>query len=314
MEILSILEQIAKITYQIQIIYIRLTLLEVSRDIEDNYVSLKKQYLEELFLLKEQEDEAYKPLEADYTIVTSAIEVMNRFQGRDVSEKMESCQKRIFNRLQSIAFNCGIAESSTDLMESFIEEEFFATLYLDKGYSKEELLKLIDSLYPKINKSIAYQYLGTLNIALDNHNNFDIRRLLLNLKFDYLFQKGDIIESDFLRHNFNSIPLSLNEELSRISIPEHLKQLYLDNKIKDIIIFTLLPILAAITDKEMGLEELIWFKTYILYLSKECLNDVKNTVSNYCFNYSEIKKLLLKTISDLDVIKKEHNNSKGIEI
>ena len=55
LELLQALEEISRLSFEIQIIYSRLTLLEVSKDITENYEQEKKLLLDSLALLLEEE-------------------------------------------------------------------------------------------------------------------------------------------------------------------------------------------------------------------------------------------------------------------
>lgn len=301
-----ILEDIARITFELQIIYSRLTLLEVSKDIEPNYEKDKKELLDALAILKEEEKEAYKPLKEDYMTAVSALEKFCKLENDNVSEKLYLCQKRIKNNLTQIVYETGIYEENEDFIDSYLEEEFYTHLFFDRNFSKEEMQTFIENVLPVINASISRHYISTINEDIKNPSNFNIKRLLINKKLDWIFEKGGSLEDEALANNFNILKMNLNEEISIPNIPESLKQEFINYEIKNKV-FDMLSILAAFEDKEDVLEEIEWFKTYLLYLDEKAIENARLTILGYNFQNKEIKNILLRSITNANLLKRVHN-------
>ena len=62
-EFLQTMENISRLSFEIQVIYSKLTLLEVSKDITEDYDKQKKDLLDQLAILIDEETEyyAYEP-------------------------------------------------------------------------------------------------------------------------------------------------------------------------------------------------------------------------------------------------------------
>ena len=164
----------------------------------------------------------------------------------------------------------------------------------------------IENVLPVINASISRHYISTINEDIKNPSNFNIKRLLINKKLDWIFEKGGSLEDEALANNFNILKMNLNEEISIPNIPESLKQEFINYEIKNKV-FDMLSILAAFEDKEDVLEEIEWFKTYLLYLDEKAIENARLTILGYNFQNKEIKNILLRSITNANLLKRVHN-------
>ena len=309
LELLQALEEISRLSFEIQIIYSRLTLLEVSKDITENYEQEKKLLLDSLALLLEEEKEAYKPLENDFYQTEYVQELLRKRFNDNVPPKYRLIQNRIFKKIESILNRQAIDLNDHDYLEVFLEEEFYSDLFLDKDFSMDDIAAVVRDLTIPIDDSLARHYVSTINEDIKNPSNFDIRRHLINTKFEFVYEHSGSIEQECLSQRFNNnLKVALSDETLLPGIDPSVKRKYfneyLRNKLLDMLI-----VCGSCTELDMAVPEICWFKTYLLYLSDEELLNIKQRVIDYNFQDNEIKDALLKAINDIKLHKKIHNKN-----
>ena len=72
-------------------------------------------------------------------------------------------------------------------------------------------------------------------------------------------------------------------------------------------LYNIIAILASSTEEDISLEELIWFKTYIVYLKPEMLAGIIEYIENYNFQMDIIKNKLIDYLNDIENIRLLHN-------
>ena len=303
-----LLENITKITFTIMINYSRLALLEISKDISPDYEKKKKILLAAIALLKIEEEKIYEPLKEDYITAQSYLDYFNKRENDNVKEKFYLCQKRIKNNLKRIVFSNGLDEENEDFIESYLEEEFFTYLFFDREFSKDEMLTFIEIL-PIINNSLDHNFISNISEDINNPDNFDIRRLLINIKLNWIFETGGLLERDALNHNFDN--LEFNPELKIPNISDQLKTDFLNFEIKNKL-YDIITIMAAVTDKDLVLGEIEWFKTYLFYLDSKSIEEINKRIKYYNFQNKDIQNTLLQFIEHIKNIQTIHNNQKTL--
>lgn len=301
-ETLNQLNEITEISFKIAIIYNGLILLEIFKDINDNYLSQKKTFLEQLQILLEDEKEAYSFFESDLYQVEELLEFLQRKQNQDVSEKERLVQNRILNKLKAIELQCAIESKDEDCLE-----EFYADLFLDSDISIADLISIIEGLTLPMEDSLNRHFVSTLNEAIKNPCNYTLRRHLISAKYDFIYEHSGSIEQECLTQGFNyNLKMDLREETALPEIDPKTKSDYLKKYIKNKLL-DMLIVCGSCTELDMAIPEIAWFKTYLLYLSDSDVEEIKTRVSDYYFQNDEIKETLQKALKDINVLRAIHN-------
>ena len=307
-EFLQTMENISRLSFEIQVIYSKLTLLEVSKDITEDYDKQKKDLLDQLAILIDEETEYYAFFKEDFYLTEEALEFLRKGFKENVPEKYRLVQNRIIKKLESILLKGAIENEDEEYLEMFLEEEFFATLFLDKGYDMDTLIPLIDKLHLPIKESLNRHFVSTLNEDIKNPSNFDIRRILINTKLDFIYEESSQIEQECLSQGFDSLKINLSSETNLPDVDPKLKKDFFNKHLKDKLL-DMLIVAGSCTEFEIALPEIIWFKTYLLYLDDTEIKDIEERLTDYTFQDQDIKEFLLKAIKDINLSKTVHNNS-----
>ncbi len=304
--ILELFEKISQITFDIKVAYSKLTLLEVSKDIEVNYNEDKKKLLDYLSIRLKDEEEAYEVFNSNEEALY-ALEKIYKYENSKVPETYYLCQQRIKNKLKELVYKYGIEEQSDDFIESYLEDEFFTYLLFDRNFSDEEMYTFIKDVLPILNYSTDRHFLHNINNDINNPDNLDIRRLLINKKLDWLFEHNGIIEKEALEHGFDNYNISLSED-TKMPINDDLKHDLINFEVKNKIYDNLVN-LGAVDDIELVLPELEWVKTYLLYLNDKEIQELKDYVVNYNFQDRSIKDRVINIINNNKNNILEHNST-----
>jgi len=303
-EPLSYLNKIAKITFKIAAVYLRLFYLELFKDGLSDYEKQKKDLIDTLVLLKGDEDDLYSYFEENSPYI---FEALSLFDGAAiyVVDKIQSlCQYRMINRLSSIALKYGMAEHDEDMLDEYRSKEFFINLK-QYGYEEDDLFDFIERFFPVMNKSQIVHYIATLDNEMINSTPSLYFRYL-HLKFDKIFENGVFLEDEMIQSDFKSNNLKLHEELNISDVDSELIKQYLDSKMPEDIILTM-PLLSSFDDIKEGLDELLWFKTYLVYIDDCNLKSIRDMVTSANYKSPTIKNMLLEAIDNIDKLRGLHN-------
>ena len=303
-----LLEKITKVTFAIMNNYKKLAVLEINIDSSPNYEKKKKFLLAAITLLKIEEEKIYEPLKEDDITAQNLFEYFNNRENSNVNEEYYLCQIRIKNNLKRIVFSNGLDEDNEDFIETYLEEELLTYLFFDREFSEDELLTFIEIL-PIINDSLAHSFISIISRDINNPNNNDIKRLLINIKLNWIFETGGLLESNALNNNFDN--LEFNPELKIPNISDQLKTEFLNFEIKNKL-YDIITIMAAVIDKDLVLGEIEWFKTYLFFLDSKSIEEISKRIKNYSFQNKDIQNTLLQFIENIKKIQTIHNNQKTL--
>ena len=292
-----LLNQIAQITLTLQTNYKRLIFLEINKDINPNYEQIKNYIITQIKQLKLQEDELYKPLEEDYPTAQNFLDYFYDNENYNVKEEYYLCQKRIKKKKKKIVFDSGISEENEEFIELFIEEELITYLSFDHEFTPDEMLIFI-KIFPTINEALSYNFYNNISTDINNPNNSNIRKLLIDIKFNWIFETGNTIENEAIEKGFNN--LDLNNEIKLPNISEQLKTAFFNFEIKNKL-YDIITIMGSSTDKDLILSEIEWFKTYLFYLDPKSIEEINNRIKTYNFQNKDIQSILLQYIETIQL-------------
>ncbi len=235
-----------------------------------------------------------------------ALNYLNNFDSIFITDDFRLCKNRLRNYLSNKLLKTALEIQDEEFIDDYLINEFITYITITRQFTKEEMIVLIENVLPKLNESLIKHFILTLNNDIKNETNYYNKKELLKLKYEFLLEKGKDVEISVLNNNLNA---SLNNDLSSINVDSSLKQELINFEVMNNL-YNNVTILSSVTEKEIALEELIWFKTYILYIDENMLTTLKNYINDVNFQNNDIKLELIDNLNNVDKLKYMHNQDK----
>lgn len=303
-DLLELLDEIARITFDIKAEYDRLPYLLTNKDYISNYENEIDKVIARLVELRIEEDKAYSLLENNLLFISQLVNYLERRRNDNMDETAGLCFNRIKNNLHLLMFLEPIEEH--DFTKAvFMQDRKFQFL-INNGIEPDAATLFTRKFTFAFETSVAYHLQITIEEEFKKANVKE-RAELLKLKLDSSFIVGNELEEEFFNTRFEPIKHSLSESISNsFGIDPKIKNDYLDI-LALTIIHKKLFLLASLNPCPDATKLLFEFKTYILYISKDNLNVLKNNILKMQFASNTIQSLLIQAIDSAEKRKKLHN-------
>ena len=303
-DLLELLDEIARITFDIKAEYDRLPYLLTNKDYISNYENEIDKVIARLVELRIAEDKAYSLLENNFLFISQLVNYLERRRNDNMDETARLCFNRIKNNLHLLMFLEPIEEH--DFTKAvFMQDQKFQFL-TSNGIDPQDAIIFTRKFTFLFETSVAYHFQMTLEEQAKNANTKE-KAELLKIKLDSAFMTGNELEENFFTTKFETVKSSLNDSVANsFGIDPKIKDGYLDI-LAFIIIQNKLILLSQLNPCSDTTKLIFEFKTYILYISKTNLNTLKNIILNMQFTSNIIQSLLIQAIDSAEKRKRLHN-------
>ena len=305
----KILEKLSEISFKILGQYDELIMLETNPKSLD-YDEKRKRIIEKLVALSLKEEQIYSMLNYDADAIARIIDFIN-----------ENYLKNSNNNIKDLDYLYKIKNSDNNIV-IFRILEFLNELYKkykskdDSDYYNEYISLLLDEgidiftakyFYDTVNTKIELSFLvrkaANIKHEADNMKNKGLQNELIKSYFRQIFL-NKYLEDTLLQTEYQSVPCRLDEELKFGIIPKSVQNTYIN--------YTMLKrakkvITVAKEETAFPIECIITFKTILLYLTTEGIEEVKELINKTSFKLFYLKQILLDEIKYLDLNKAYHN-------
>ena len=300
-DLMELLDEIAKTTFEIHSIYNKLSFaLQKQKDLE-NLIS-------SLIIKKIEEDDLYSYLEdapIDLLNVYNYLYKREKESYKLMNETSRLCYRRILNNLYIIIL---IDEDIFNLIgHELLKNDRNYQFLLDNNINKEEAVYFYRKFKYNFELSLSYRFDTILNNEITNNKD---NKELIKIRLNTAFVRGNELEDELITSKFTNINSTLLEETSpTFGISINIKDDF-QNINALLSIHLNISKLSKMSPNNTTKELIYEFKTFILYLSENNLQILKNNIINTTFISPLIKKELLKSIDNLKDDIKIHNNTK----
>lgn len=299
-ELLEELEMILKSTANIQKCLNKLSSLELLSDtFHIDYSEAKSKLLEVLNNILDYENSGYDFLEEAEDIE----ETLEFLDEHDLNQVNQPCLNRMQNYLSNSLLKKVVTNYDDDTINDYISNEFLTYITINRQFTTDEMRTFITELLPTLNKSLIKHFMINMNNEIKKETNFKRKRKLTDLKYNILFEQGKGLELDVINNNLTG---NIENEIKLSNIEPTLKN--------DLLVFEIMNnlynnivILSSCLEEDISLEELVWFKTYSLYLNNDMLKSLTEYIANYNFQNETIKNKLIDYLNNINDYKKLHN-------
>lgn len=304
-ELIEEIEAIFKIDLNIKKAYNKLMTIDLLDGKIERFNEAKNDILTILKKLFDYENSTIDFL-VDSDEAMDALNYLNNFDSIFITDDFRLCKNRLRNYLSNKLLKTALEIQDEEFIDDYLINEFITYITITRQFTKEEMIVLIENVLPKLNESLIKHFILTLNNDIKNETNYYNKKELLKLKYEFLLEKGKDVEISVLNNNLN---VSLNNDLSSINVDSSLKEELINFEVMNNL-YNNVTILSSVTEKEIALEELIWFKTYILYIDENMLTTLKNYINDVNFQNNDIKLELIDNLNNVDKLKYMHNQDK----
>ncbi len=304
-ELIEEIEAIFKIDLNIKKAYNKLMTIDLLDGKIERFNEAKNDILTILKKLFDYENSTIDFL-VDSDEAMDALNYLNNFDSIFITDDFRLCKNRLRNYLSNKLLKTALEIQDEEFIDDYLINEFITYITITRQFTKEEMIVLIENVLPKLNESLIKHFILTLNNDIKNETNYYNKKELLKLKYEFLLEKGKDVEISVLNNNLNA---SLNNDLSSINVDSSLKQELINFEVMNNL-YNNVTILSSVTEKEIALEELIWFKTYILYIDENMLTTLKNYINDVNFQNNDVKLELIDNLNNVDKLKHMHNQDK----
>ena len=301
-EILSILNELAKISFKIINIY---------DNILDSITNNKdfSNHLHELLSLKIIEEKLYAYFKNDYAKINFALNYTFSHQSNNLSNKDTLCVIRITKHLCRI-HALTLADNPDLITDNEINKKVIDYL-INNGYSEMESKSIYLSISPLIEKSVATTLHNILLNEISKLKSQNIRYIYFKRLLYQSFTTSSSFEEELINNSFSFIPNTLNEDLPTIiNDSSRIKETIISLTIHNIID----KLISAFIEEqnEENLDEIFYqFKAYAMHLTitdlKIYLKVINLLASKFTFNHEFLTKEI-NSIIDLRTKSKGMNN------
>lgn len=303
-EVYAQLEQIEKITSNIQKIYVALMCLYMNKDFMLDYDDQITGLVNALTAFKIEEDNAYELFNNNLLYTASAGLIINK-KKEQASKESKLCLERIFNRLRII---CDKMPDFIGFTNELGSPSLNYQLLLKQGASNEEASYFVQNYEIMMNNFTARHF---AIFAQEEANSTKIPSEIakyLKLMLDSIFTLGDAVEDEFIASRFTTLKKTLSDEIkSTFGISENAKNMYMNLEGLSDANELLLSLFQAVPSFETT-KSVIAFKVIILYLDNEYLETIKNTICSANFKVPIISDLLIQAIDNIEKLRAKHNS------
>lgn len=305
----KILEKLSEISFKILRQYDELIMLETNpKSLE--YDEKRKRIIEKLVALSLKEEQVYSMLNYDADAIARIIDFIN-----------ENFLKNSNNNIKDLDYLYKIKNSDNNIVIfrilEFLNELYkkykskdgsdyyneYISLLLDEGIDIFTAKYFYDTVDARIEFSFLVRKAANIKHEADNMKNKGLQNELIKSYFRQIFLNKHL-EDTLLQTEYQSVPCRLDEELKFGIIPKSVQNTYIN--------YTMLKrakkiITVAKEETAFPIECIITFKTILLYLTTEGIEEVKELINKTSFKLFYLKQILLDEIKYLDLNKAYHN-------
>ena len=301
-ELLEELEIMLKNTLNIQKVFDKLCSLEMIKDLSLNYDDIKTKLLVILKRLLDNENAALDFLK-DAEDIDDVLEVLYDEEDKCLSSISTPCLKRIRNYLSKLLLKRDIFLVDDEMLDEYLTNEFLTYVTIDRKFTRDEMLIFILQVLPNLNDSLIKHFMISIEEEIAKEKDYQQKRKLIKLKYNTLLAQGKGFEFEVLNNQLHG---NIANELSMPNVQIHLKEDLINFEIMNNL-YNIIVVLSSIEEEDLALEELIWFKTYLIYLNDNMLKLIRDYLTNRHFQNESIKNKLFTYLDDLNNTKKLHN-------
>ena len=260
-----------------------------------NYEELLSTFIEDLRKLKEQEDALYAQIAYESIDIYELFNLTNQQLSSNDNKNIFPCLIRIKNKL--INYSLKHDEAKYRIFENiYCEDDSFKQL-LDQGLIYKEAFDFIIDFQSDFINSFAHHSIIVINtsMAKDDANSYDYIKTKAYVAFTFSNQ----IEDDLIENEYREISSQLDNGMNKeYNIETELVELYLNTYISEYINSIIKGIFKL--DCNYANLSLVVFKTLILYLNDDYLDELYDIILHDVSLTAEIRTLLLDTINNID--------------
>ncbi len=300
-ELISQIEKILKITYQIHNIYEKLIFLETNKELI-NDVQIKIEFLyQRLKILKSKEDELYNFFKDNLAYASITLNYINNNLKKNLEEKDINCISRVIKNLSLI--NNEILSINTEIIPNGTINNNVENYLINQGFDEDDTKAIILKLSSTIESSIATAIFNIINSSIINITNYRIKTIYIKRKYHTAFINGYTLENKLIDNNFNYLSNDLKQNMNNIikissENKQQLLSMLLANNIKKIINDFIYE-----KDPEQLDELLIKFKAYMSHLAKKDLDNYYTIISFLSLSINFNAKVLLNEINNVIILR-----------
>lgn len=303
--LISLLDEIARITFQIYSAYNHIIYTEVNEEYLDDYDDRINMLNNKLANLRIEEDKLYALIEDNPGAVAVLINYLNQNENDKMNDEARLCFMRIKNNLEILLYlspidilKVGINVFKNDPKHIFL---------INNGVDEDDAIEFAGKFRFSFEKSTSFRYVTFVNYMIGTAKNLKEKAALLKMKFELAFTSGNEVEEELMSHHFKTVKNNLSEEIqNNYGIDPLLKRDYLNMIAMERILHNL-SFLSSLVPSISATKLLIEFKTLILYLDNTNIENLKKIIKSLLFNSEIIKMLLLEAISLNEDNKKMHD-------
>ena len=313
-DLMELLDEISESTLSIYDIYNEITKVLINERVDEDKLEI---LIQSLTKAKIVEDDLYSYLENGPIFLIKAINFLDK-EEKQFRNKMDKtatlCFKRIKNNLNILLSLAGNDLLSLGL-DTFKKDPKFNFL-LENGIDEDTAIRFYSHFQFNYEESLSYRYTTIINEAIQKTNTKKEKDKLLQIKLETTFVRGNEIEEDLIQTKFTTIKNDLASEMKpNFGISDSLKDDFIEVWTLYSIHINLIKLSKLSNIDEYTTQLLFEFKTFLLYLTKENLNRLKENISQMNFKSLNVKSILIKSIDMIDEDKKIHfADSKGLSL
>ena len=300
----ELLKEIEDVTFEIRNIYHKLyanlTSPNPDQKLTTTLIDLirsKKYYEADLYSYLENMP---KDLFDTYTLLYRTEQKCNE----SMNEDSHLCYKRIINNLYILIL---LNETNFNIVAPTLLKDNKRYKYLiNQGLKIEDAFTFYRKFTFHFEKSLGFRYITVLNNEIPKSNNPED---LIKLKLDTAFVRGNEVEDNLFDTNFTTVHNNLDGEIIKpdFGIDPELKADFLDMSVL-LSIHKNLNLLKNAEFNSSVYPYIYEFQTFLLYLSKNNLNVLRNHLIETPFKSEELKRELFNLTSNVKKDRLIHNS------
>ena len=302
----NILDEIARITFEIYEVYNQIIYTVVNKDYLIDYEDRIKDLTAKLALLRIDEDKEYSLIEDSIASISLLLNYLLKNENNKMDEKARLCFMRIKNNFNLLMLFRPYEELKIGI-EAFNNDPKHLFL-IDSGITEEDAIEFARKFKFSFEKSISHRYITFVNEMIKKESNLSEKTKLLKIKFDSVFVYGNEVEEDLMENYFERLKNNLSEEIENsFGLDQRLKKHYL-NMAALLSVYKNVNKLNKLMPSISATKLIIEFKVFILYLDDYNLEELKNNIEKLKFASEAIRSLLIQAIDSNEISKKLHNS------